>query len=318
MIRVCLLLALVPAMASGQALRLDGEVFAQRSEQVAPPAIPNVWNLNITELASDGSALKPGDMVVVFDGGQTQNELITLRGQLAEKQSQREQLLLELAERERNERLATEERRARLDKAQRKATQPETLVRRVDYRKLVIERTEAEELMALAERRERLSAEQRRQERRLIEADIALLERKIATLATSLAALRIVATRPGIVSHRTSWNGEKFAVGSQVFRGQAVAEIPDMDTLAVRTQVNERDLVRVAAGLRARVVSEGGGTALEGRVASIGSVVRSKSRVQPVPVVDVLIDLGEGSARLKPGQAVRVELFDTPVQGVVP
>lgn len=316
--RAWLILAVFPVLAGAQSLRLDGEVFARRSEQIAPPAIPNVWNLNITELAPDGSPLGPGDTVVVFDGGETQNQLITQRSQLAEKRSQREQLMLELAERERTERLATEERRAKLDKAQRKATQPETLVRRVDYRKLVIERAEAEELMALAERRERLAAEQRRQERRLIEADIALLESKIATLEASLAALRITATQPGIVSHRTSWNGEKFAVGSQVFRGQAVAEIPDMGTLAVRTQVNERDLVRVSAGMRARVVSEGGGTALEGRVAEIGRVVRSKSRVQPVPVVDLVVELGDAATRLKPGQAVRVELFDAPVRKVTP
>ena len=97
-----------------------------------------------------------------------------------------------------------------------------------------------------------------------------------------------------------------------------MAQIPDMATLAVRTQVNERDLVRVSVGMRARVVSEGGGTALEGRVSDIGRVVRSKSRVQPVPVVDLLVDLGAESARLKPGQAVRVELFDASAQAVRP
>ena len=316
--RACLIFALLPALAGAQSLRLDGEVFARSSEQVAPPSIPNVWNLNITEFAPDGVPLKPGDMVVVFDGGETQNQLVTVRSQLAEKQSQREQLLLELAERERNEHLATEERRAKLDKAQRKATQPESLVRRVDYKKLVIERAEADELMALTERRERLAAEQRRQERRLIDADIAMLEKKISTLEASLAALRITATRAGVISHRTGWNGEKFAVGSQVFRGQAVAEIPDVETLAVNTQVNERDLTRISTGMRARVVSEGGGAALEGRVTRIGGVVRSKSRVQPVPVVDLLVELDEIGTRLKPGQAVRVELFDAPVRKVTP
>ena len=77
--RACLILALLPAWAGAQSLRLDGEVFARSSEQVAPPAIPNVWNLNITEFAPDGAPLKPGDMVVVFDGGETQNQLVTVR-----------------------------------------------------------------------------------------------------------------------------------------------------------------------------------------------------------------------------------------------
>ena len=307
---VMALSASLPVVA--QTLHLDGEVFAQRSEQIAPPSIPNAWNLSITELAADGAPLELGDVVVVFDGGQTEQQLLDQRGKLAEKHSSREQLLLELAEREKNERLATEERRARLDKAERKATQPEELVRRVDYRKLVIERTEAEELMTLAEQRERLAAEQRRQELRLVDSEITLLERQIDTLEAAMDSLTIRAGRPGILSHKTSWNGEKFAVGSQVFRGQSVAEIPDPTSLAVRTQVDERDLTRGAPGMAARITVEGSGTARAGRVVSIGQVVHSKSRVQPVPVVDLEVALDD-SARLKPGQAVRIELFTSSV-----
>lgn len=306
--RLALCVLLLPVFAGAQTLRLDGEVFARSSEQIGPPSIDNVWNLNITELVPDGSLVQPGDMVVVFDGGDSQNQLLTQRSALAEKQSQREQLLLELAERERNERLATEERRANLDKAERKATQPETLVRRVDYRKLVIERSEAVELMELAQQREVLAAEQRRQELRLIDSEIALAQHKINTLQAALAALRVTANRAGLISHNTSWSGEKFAVGSRVFRGQSIAEIPDMDTLAIRTQLDERDLTRVAVGMRARVVTEGSGRVLDGHVAEVGSVVRSKSRVQPVPVVDLRVELDHPDARLKPGQAVRVEL----------
>ncbi len=305
---VLALLFLWPTLAPAQTLRLDGEVFARQSEQIAPPSIDDLWSLNITEMAPDGSLLKPGDVVVVFDGGDAQNQLLGRRSELAEKESQRGQLVLELAERERNERLATEERRASLDKAQRKATQPEALVRRVDYRKLVIERGEAEELMALAVERERLAAGQRHQELRLVDSEIALLQHKIDRLETSLAALRITARRAGLLAHRSTWNGEKYAVGSRVFRGQAVAEIPDMDTLAVRTQVDERDLTRVAVGMRARVVAEGSGVVLDGHVADIGRVVRSKSRVQPVPVVDLIVELERTEAKLKPGQGVRVEL----------
>lgn len=316
--RAAVLLLLLPALASSQVLRLDGEVFAQRSQHFTPPSIPDVWNVNITEMAPDGAAVDVGDMVVVFDGGETQNSLMSQRNQLAEKNSEREKLVLELAERERTEHLATEERRAKLDKAQRKATQPETLVRRVDYRKLVIERAEAEALMALAEQRESLSAEQRRQELRLINAEITLLESKIKTLTDSLAALRVTAKRPGVVVHRASWSGEKFAVGSRVFRGQSVAEIPEMDTLAVRAQVDERNVNRVHVGMHARIVTESGGAALEGRVVNVGHVVHSKSRVQPIPVVDLRIDLTDPDAGLKPGRTVRVELMEDPQQERTP
>ncbi|HRN59673.1 MAG TPA: hypothetical protein PLI44_05465, partial [Chiayiivirga sp.] len=107
--RLVPLLLLLPALAPAQTLRLDGEVFARSTEQIVPPSIDNLWNLNITEMAPDGSMLQAGDMVVVFDGGDTQNQLLTQRSALAEKESQRGQLVLELAERERNERLTTED-----------------------------------------------------------------------------------------------------------------------------------------------------------------------------------------------------------------
>ena len=43
-------------------------------------------------------------------------------------------------------------------------------------------------------------------------------------------------------------------------------------------------------------------------MAGIGRAVRSKSQVQPVPVLDLEIRLDDAKAKLRPGQAVRVEL----------
>lgn len=301
------LLLAANASAQDTPLRLDGEVFARRSAQIAPPAIDNLWQLNITQLANDGAPVKAGDMVVTFDGGQTQQTLIEKQSALAEKRSEREKLLLELADRERTERLATAEQLSKRDKAQRKASQPESAIARVEYQKLVIERRENETLATLAQERERLAAEQRVQELRLVDAQLTQIQTEVDTLQAAIASLVVTAPRDGVMMHRSSWNGEKFAIGSQVFRGQAVAEIPDLATLAVRATLPERDLRRLTLGAAVRVSAEGGaGAALDGRVAEIGSVIRSRSRVQPVPVVDVTIDLEGNTSRLKPGQSVRV------------
>jgi HlyD family secretion protein len=303
--------ALPVARAAGAPLRLDGEVFAQRSAALAPPAIDGLWQYNITFLLPDGSAVQQGQPVLGFDGGQLQNTLASKQSALAEKLSQRDKLQLELAERERNERLATEQARATRDKAQRKASQPEDLLRGIEYRKLVIERDLHERLLAIAERRERLAAEQRRQEARMLDAEIAQLEREVAEAQQGLAALNLSAPRDGLLIHCSSWNGEKFDVGSQVWRGQSAAEIPDPASFAVRAQLPETDYLRVREGQPATVVVEGSGLSLSGRVAGIARAVRSRSRLQPVPVVDLLVALDGDVSRLKPGQAVRVEL---PVQ----
>ena len=302
-----LLAGAAPLQAQG--LRMDGDVVAKRKTQILPPAIDRMWQLNITQLSNDGSPVKAGDVVVVFDGGETQQRLVARQSAQAEKRSEREKLVLELAERERTERLATAERRANLDKAQRKATQPENLVRRVDYQKLMIERREAERLMTLAEEREGLATKQRQQELRLIDAELVQISNEVDELTKAIASLSVKAERDGVMMHRSSWNGEKFAVGSQVFRGQAVAEIPDLATLAVLATLPERDLLKLKQGAAVRISAEGGaGVAMDGTVEEIGSIVRSRSRVQPVPVVDVLIELHGDTSTLKPGQSVRVQV----------
>lgn len=303
-------LALGTAADAREALRLEGELIARESAALMPPAVGSLWQLNITRLAPDGAPVKQGEPVLSFDGGQLQQQLMTKQSQLQEKLSQREKLLLELAERERSERLATEERRAQRDKAQRKASQPEDLVRRVDYRKLTIERAQAERQLALTEQRERLAAEQRRQEKRLVDAEIALLESDVEVLKAGIAELNVLAPRDGVMLHRSNWQGEKYDVGAQVWRGQTVAEIPDLSTLEVRALLPERDMLRVREGMAVRVRIEGSGVQVSGRIAEVARTVRSKSRLQPIPVIDLRIMIDELPAGLKPGQAVRVDVPD--------
>ncbi len=303
-----LLLCASPLACAQGVLRLEGELVARQTAALMPPAIDDLWQLNITALTGDGTRVRQGEAVLSFDGGQLQQQLLSKQSALNEKRSQREKLLLELAERERAERLATEDRRAQRDKAQRKASQPEDLLRGVDYRKLVIERQQAERQLELAVRRERLGAEQRRQELRLLDAELGLLDGEVQQLQAGIEALVVRAPRDGVMLHKSSWQGEKFDVGSQVWRGQAVAEIPDLDTLEVVAQLPERELLRVRVGDAARVRIEGGGVQLDGRVIEVGRIVRSKSRNQPLPVVDLRVELSSLPAGLKPGQAVRVEL----------
>ncbi len=304
---LCCLGLAQPARAA--VLRIDGEVYAQRTAALLPPSVDRLWNLNITQLAPDGAPVKKGDAVLAFDSSQLMRELMQKQSELQEKERELEKLELDLAERTRSERLSTAEADSLLEKAQRKTEQPRELVAGLQYEKLLEERARAERRARLLQARERLAAQQRVHERSFTASEVAQLQADVDRLKASVAALNVVAPRDGIMMHRSSWNGEKFDVGSQVWRGQTVAEIPDASTLAVRAELPERDLRRVVVGTPARIVVEGGGGGVHrGKVASMGRAVRSKSAVQPIPVVDLEIRLDDAAARLKPGQAVRVEL----------
>lgn len=293
-------------------LRLEGEIAAARSDAIAPPAVENQWQYQVTQMAADGSRVKAGDVVVAFDGAEVQRRLQEAESKRREKRSERERLLLDLAERERTEALTLEEQRAERVKAERKTEQPAELLRSVEYRKLVIDRRRAEQRDALFEQRYAAGRRQRAAERVLVEAELAQLETEVATLARAVTDLQVKAPRDGILVLRTGWRGERFEVGSQVFIGQAVAEIPDPATLLVRATAPERELLRLAVGAKARVRVEGGaGRQIDARVTRIGTAVRNKSRRQPIPVIDVELSLEGDTAGLRPGQAVGVELEAT-------
>lgn len=304
-----ILSALVPFAATAASLKIDGEVYAKATAALTAPTVEGLWNFNITQLAPDGSPVKAGQVVISLDNSEVVKQLAAKQSVLKEKQSQLDKLLLELAERERSERLATAEARANLDKARRKTEQPAELVAGVQYKKLLITRQQTGRKSTLAHRREVLASAQRVQEKRLLTSELAQLQGEVERLQVAMSALEVKAPRAGLMMHKSNWQGEKYDVGSQIWRGQTIAEIPDIGTLAVRAQLPERDLERVAVGNPARIVIEGGaGRALRGTVAGIGRAVRSKSQVQPIPVLDVEIRLDDARARLKPGQSVRVEL----------
>jgi len=307
---IVLLLALTAVTsAEARTLRLEGAISAARSDQISPPAVENQMNYQITQLATDGARVRAGQVVVAFDATEVQRRLQESDSKLKEKRSERERLLLDLAERERTEALTIEEQRSELDKAQRKTTQPAELVRSVDYRKLVIDRERAQRRVALVEQRYAAGRVQRSAERALVEAELSHLEREVATLGAAVDQLQVKAPRDGVLILRNGWRGERFEVGSQIFVGQSVAEIPDPDSLLVRATAPERDLFRLAVGAAARVRIEGGaGRQIDARITRIGAAVRSKSRRQPVPVVDVELALEGDTADLRPGQAVGVEL----------
>lgn len=302
-------LALAAGSLAAAELSFDGEIAARESAAISPPAIDDLWQLTLTQLVPDGTPVTKDQVVAAFDSSEVMRGLTEKQSALKEKETQRERLRLELAERERTEALATAQAKSNAEKATRKADQPADIVRRVDYQKLVIEREQAEKQLALAVRREAAAAEQRKQEWRLVEAELAQLRAEVARSQRAMAELNVKAPRDGIILHQSNWQGEKFDVGSQVFRGQSVALIPDVSTLIARVAVPETEIRHVRMGMKARVVVEGGaGQAIEGEVTEIGRAVRSKSRAQLVPVVDAVVSFKAQGQALKPGQPVRVML----------
>ena len=74
-------------------LKIDGEVYAQRTAALMPPPVEDLWQFNITQLAADGSPVKQGDVVLVFDGNELMQRFTQKQSLLREKQSQLDKLV---------------------------------------------------------------------------------------------------------------------------------------------------------------------------------------------------------------------------------
>jgi len=303
------------AQTPAHAARASGEVYARKTAAISPPQIEDLWQLTITQMAGDGQTVKKGDPIVSFDGGEITKQLTAKSSELEEKKRQQEKLRLELSEKSRTETVTAAEAHADAIKAQRKASQPEAIVPGVEYKKLLIARRKAELREAKSLERERVASDERAAEQRAADTDVKRLGADVDRLQASLAALNLTAPRDGTFLHTTTpWNGEKIEIGKQVWRGVSVGEIPDINTLAVRATLPERDLERVKAGDSVRITLEGGsGQTFLGHVDDIGIGVHSKSRVEPVPVVDLHIAIDASGVQLKPGQPVQVEINDARV-----
>ena len=71
----CIILYLCAFSAFAATLRIDGEVYARRTASLMPPAVDELWQFNITQLAADGSQVKQGEVVLAFDGSELMKRL---------------------------------------------------------------------------------------------------------------------------------------------------------------------------------------------------------------------------------------------------
>ena len=291
-------------------IEIDGEISARVKSSVAPPAIKEIWQYTLTMLAPDGSTVGAGQPVAMFDRRQVEDRLSEKRSTLDQVIKQLDKLALDHAQAEKQSAIDVEQAKSELERAERKASQPAELIKRVDYDKLVIARESAKALYGFAQQKAQAQANARDAERREQEVQRGMNSTEISELEEALTLMVVAPKNAGIVSHGQSFGGEKFAVGSQVFQGLSVATVSDPDTLRIEASVPEAEARFLRAGQRARVRYGSSGASIDATVVSLGKLFRRKGRTQPVIVQDVFLDFTRKDLprELRPGLQVRISV----------
>jgi multidrug resistance efflux pump len=296
------------AAAAPAQLTLEGEVASSVQTPIAPPAIRDIWQYTLAQLAPEGSIVEAGQPVATFEAADVSTRLQAKRSELKEKQRALEKLRLDQADAERSTALAVQEAQSNADRAERKARMPKELIRRVDYDKLVIERALSTQLAAFAVRERDAHARARKAELDGTLAEIAQIEHLIALLEEGQQALTVKAQRRGVVLYRNQFSGEKFTVGSQVWMGLSVATLADPVQLIVNAKVPEAQAQALRSGQAVRIIVPGANLNLVAHITSFGRTFHGKSSSQPIVVRDVTLQFDSPPKGVKPGTAVQVSI----------
>lgn len=283
----------------------DGNLKAAESTPLSPPPdIPG--GLKIAWLEKDGTPVSKGDVVVRFDPTEFEDALVSgdvqrqnvdnrLFGTGTSAQATRENLRRDAAQAQLEWESAQDFQLTDEDIFSRR----EVIESMIDG-DLALEKKEyAEDMIGV---RQRLS----QADRELLE-----IEKRKATLELEkarkgLSALEIQAPHDGVVVFQRDWRGEIPTVGSTVWGGRPIAEIPNLEKMEAEVFVLEADAGGIAVGQKARVTLDSApGKIFEGSVKRVDALARPRIRGVPVQYFGVIVELERTDPELmKPGSRV--------------
>jgi multidrug efflux pump subunit AcrA (membrane-fusion protein) len=295
-------------------LPVRGEIRARRTVPITAPQ--GAGDLQIVFLATNGAAVKRGDVVVRFDTSTTERQLAEKRSALREAEA--------------------EIQRARADAAiSAQAARGDETKRRYDVERAkldastrdVVSRLEAEKAaisLGAAEQRAKEAATKVSANTATSQASMGALERRrekanadVRLEETRLSALTLTAPLDGVVTLGMNYRaGGPFAQrewrgGDRAWAGASIAQIPALDSLYVLAKVDETDRGQLKTGLDADVdVQAAGSQGTAARITAFSALAKVDfGAIWPPPrLFDVQLDLRAPNPALRPGMTASIRI----------
>jgi multidrug efflux pump subunit AcrA (membrane-fusion protein) len=231
-----------------------GELVAGRSVQIIAPNVPD---LRIVWQAPASTAVKAGDPVIRFDPS-------TAKQQLAEKNASLQQAQASLDQAVAQARITAEQDKIDLGNAKHQVEKAKLEVKKAEIVSL-LQGEESRVQLGLAEDKLRVQEATVALHKASDTAKIASLTRgrdkakdEVDLIEYRISQMEMKAPLEGVIiymqNYSQGWmNAKPFKVGDRVWPGSAIAEIPDLTTLAMKGKVEEIDRGRIQLGFGARV-----------------------------------------------------------------
>lgn len=300
-------------------IKSTGELTSSQTIKLGPPVIKNTWRNKLSYLIDEGTWVKKGQRVMAFDSQAQRAQLRELKNRLA---TEKKKLQSETLNNEQNLeglKLDLAEAKMDLEKAELKSTYTDNLMSKIEVQKLRLDFEIAEKALVLGAFRNVNRKSQAELDMEITAAEIKRLETEVAEKEHSIKSMQVKAPKDGIVVYVPNNEGEKPAEGDQVSLVQKVLELPNIEKMIIETTIPEQVVSRVRVGQHVKIsVDAIPETVFLGEVASLGQIVRVKSREEPSMVFDAVINiLNPDIEVMRPGMAARLEIVDKEIEGAI-
>lgn len=296
----------------------EGEVEALNSIHIEAPQI--AWRfggLKIARLVPDGTDVKAGDTVVVFDPSEVnkaildhQDRLVVSNAELEKLIAQQEQEMSSLQTDYEIAEIAQEIASIELE-----AAAYESVIKRkeieLNLEKAQIALVQAKEQI---ENKKKVQAEDLKQKKMSIEQDRDRLQEAYETLNR----LHVVSPSNGlaIIRHNRSTDA-KFQAGDQTWGGNWLIDLPDLSRMKVKLNINEVDISKVSKDMMAEIRPDAYSDSIfTGHVMSIANLAVNKERQSTIKVFPVEILVDRADKNLLPGLTVSCRIIVDRIEDV--
>ena len=283
---------------------ITGTLAAVDSGQFGPPPVSDTWDFKISMLAPEGSDIKKGQPVIVFDTSELRKRLDEKTAEAEQARKEIEKKRADLALRREDQRLALAEAEQRARKAELKLQGPADIISVKERQQVKLDFDVAKnEAKTIKLRIDSLQ--------RAANAEVALLTSKqqhaaaiVKETQDAIQKMTVIAPRNGTVVYVTNWRGDKKKVGDSVWRMDHVIEIPDLARMMAKGDVDESDAGKIAVGQRVTLTLDAHpDEELHGTIKQTARTVqRAPGSTTKLKVlrVDIVLDKSD-PAKMRPG-----------------
>jgi multidrug resistance efflux pump len=275
-----------------------------------PPAFGHYWQFQLVSIIPEGKNVKKGEVLMMFDAQRVNEDLMKFQNELdqASKELEKTKAQIDLERQELTAKLAEAEANYEKLKLKQRISSDIEASRNVELDMLAVEqaRREAEALQ------ERLEWHKKSSEAtyNIIASRKTRAENKVAQINQGRENFQAKADRDGVVVYKTKWNGEKYQIGENVWSGQPILDIPDLNTIRAEAFVPEVDIGKIQLEQRVEITMDAfPGKSYTGKVKQMDTLVRQKSWDIQNKILSVEIELDQlDTGLMRPAMSIKSKI----------